>query len=50
MVRVNILKFQTLYSILVWPKFRFFILLFLKIHSGMANTIDPDQTGSSGAV
>ena len=40
---VNVLKFQTLYSILFWPTFCFLCVVF-KILSGMANSIDPDQT------
>ena len=40
----NVLKFKTLYSILFWPKVCFFMQLFLKILSGMANSADPDQT------
>ena len=43
---VNILKFQTLYSILFWPKRHFFMQLFLKILSGMANSVDFNQTGA----
>ena len=44
---VNVLKFRityskTRYSILFWPKFCFFMLLFLKILSGTANSEDPD--------
>ena len=34
----------------IWPKFCFFMQLFLKIFSGMANSVDPDQTAPSGAV
>ena len=41
---VNVLKFQTLYSILFWPKFCFFMHLFHRILSGMATNVDPDQT------
>ena len=39
--RVNVLKFQTLYSIFSWPKVCFFLSLklFLKILSRMANSI-----------
>ena len=47
---VNILKFQTLYSILFWPKFCFFMQSFLKILSRMTNSVDPDQAAPSGAV
>ena len=46
---VNVLKFQTLYSILFCLNF-VFIQLFLKILSGVANSADPDQTAPSGAV
>ena len=49
-VMVNVLKFQTLYSILFWPKFCFFIHLLLKMLSGMANSVDPDKTALSGTV
>ena len=41
---VNVLKFRTLYF---WPKICFlwlFMQLFPKIPSGMANSVDPDQT------
>ena len=41
---VNVLKFQTLNSILFLAKILLFIQLFLKIHGGMANSVDPDQT------
>ena len=49
---VNVLKFPTLYFILFLPKFCccFFVQLFLKMISGMANSVDPDQTAPSGAV
>ena len=40
---VNVLKFRTF-----CPKFCLFMPLFLKILSGMANSIDPDQTAPSG--
>ena len=40
---VNILKFLTLYFILFWPDFCFYAVV-LKILSGMANSVDPDQT------
>ena len=43
---VNGLKFWTLYSILSWPKFCFFMQFFLKILSGMVNSVDPDQEKS----
>ena len=42
-------KYPTLYSILFWLKFCFFMGLFLKNLSGMANSVDPDQTAPSGA-
>ena len=48
--RVNVLKFQTLYSILLCPIFFISVKLFLKILSGMANSVDPDQTAPSGAI
>ena len=40
---VNVLNFQTLYSILLMPKFCLFIyaIMFLKLISGMANSEDP---------
>ena len=38
---LNVLKFQTLCSILFWSKFCF---LCSSIHSAMANSVDPDQT------
>ena len=47
---LNVLKFLTLYFIPFWPNFSFFVQLFLKILSGMANSVDPDQTAPSGAV
>ena len=51
MTKVNVLKFQTLYSVVFWPIFFFFFLqLFLKILSGIAKSVDPDQTAPSGAV
>ena len=34
------------YSIPLWPKFCFFMQLCLKIFNGMANNVDPDQTGA----
>ena len=46
---VNALKFWTLNSILFWPQ-SCFMQLFLKIFSGMANSVYPDQTAPSGAV
>ena len=51
MSTVNVLKFQTLYSILFWIKFCFFFWhLSLRMLSGLANNEDPDQTAPSGAV
>ena len=47
---VNVLKFQTLYSISFLPKFCFLFELFLKILSENANSVDPDQTAPEGAV
>ena len=48
---VNVLKFQTFYFLLFWPKFCFLLMqLFLKILSGMAKSVDPDQAAPSGAV
>ena len=47
---VNVLKFLVFYSILFWLKICFFKHLFLKILSGMANSVDSDQTAASGAV
>ena len=48
---VNVLKFQTLYSILFFlPKICFLMQWFLTIPSGMANSADPNQTAPSGAV
>ena len=50
---VHVIKFQTLYSILFWSKFCFLCSFFLKILSGitgMANSVDPDQTVPEGAV
>ena len=44
----NVLNFQTLYSILFWPNFFFVCRFFLKILSGMANSVEPDQTSPSG--
>ena len=39
---VNVLKFQTLYFLLFGQDY-VFIQLFLKILSGIANSVDPDQ-------
>ena len=50
MITANILKFRTLYSIPFWPKNFDFIQLFLKILSGKANNVDPEQTESSGSA
>ena len=47
---VNVLEFPTLYSILFLPKVCFLCTGLLKILSGMANSVDPDQTAPSGAV
>ena len=44
MSMVNVLKIQTLYSLLFWPKSCFLCTCFLKILSGKANSVDPDQT------
>ena len=44
MSTVNVLKFQTLYSIPFWPKFWLFMQLLLKILGRMANSADADQT------
>ena len=51
-INVNVLKFLTFCSILIWPKYNvlFFMQLFQKIHSGMTNSEDPDQTAPLGAV
>ena len=51
-IMVNVLKFQTLYSILFWPTSYslLFMQSFLKILSETANSVDPDQTTPSGAV
>ena len=40
----------TLYSILFFAYFLLFMQLFLKILSGMSNSVDPDQTTPSGTV
>ena len=42
----NVLNFRTLYYIL----FCFLCSCFLKILSGMANSVDPDQTAPSGLI
>ena len=44
LLTANVLKFRTFYSVLFWPKFCFLCRSFLKILSGMANNVDPDQT------
>ena len=46
---VNVLIFQIFYSILFWPKFCLCIF-FSKILSGMANSVDLNQTAPKGAV
>ena len=43
-------KFQILHWIYFWHNFCFFVQMFLKILSEMANSVDPDQTAPSGAV
>ena len=45
---VNILKFQMVHSIIILSSFLwfFFMQLFPKILSRMANSVDPDQTAS----
>ena len=47
---VNVLKFQTLYSIPFLAWILFFMQLFLKILCGKINSVDPDQTAPEGAV
>ena len=44
---VNVLKFGIFYSILFWRKFCVLCNSFLKIHGGMANSLDPDQNAPS---
>ena len=39
---VSVLKFQTIYSILLMPKFCLFLNIY--VLSGNANKVDPDQT------
>ena len=46
---VNVLKFQTLIPYFL-AKILLFIQLLLRILSGMANSVDSDQTAPSGAV
>ena len=46
----NVLKFQTLYSTLFLTKILLFMHLCLKIFSGIANSVDPDQTAPEGAL
>ena len=46
---VNVLKFQTLFHT-SFAYILLFILLFLKICSGMVNSVDPDQIAPEGAV
>ena len=41
---VNVLKFLTLYSMLFLALILLFTQLSLKILSGLANSVDPDQT------
>ena len=43
-------KISNIYSVQFWLKFCFLMHLLLKILSGMANSVDPDQTAPSGAV
>ena len=43
---VDILMFQTLYSILFCLNFAVYAVI-LKIFSGMANCVDPDQTAQA---
>ena len=38
---VNVLKFQTLYSMLFWLKFCSFVQPTLKMLGGMSNSVDP---------
>ena len=40
---VNVIKFHTLCSIFVWPKFCFFTQLLLKIPCTMAKSVDLDH-------
>ena len=52
---VNFLKFQTVYSKTtlfhtILAKIVLFMQLFLKMLSGIANNVDPNQTAPSGAV
>ena len=47
---VNVLKFLILNPYFFWPDFLFLMQLFLKLLSGMANSVSPDQTAPSGAV
>ena len=41
---------NTLFHIIIYTKFCFFMHLLLKILSGIANSVDPDQTAPLGAV
>ena len=41
---INVLNFQTLYAVLFFGQFLLFVQLYIKIISGMANSIGPDQT------
>ena len=47
---VNVLKFRILNSIFFFAYILISMQSFLKILSGIANNVDPDQTVSSGAV
>ena len=46
---VNVLNFEH-FTLQVLVYILIFMQLFLKIFSGMANSVDPDQTAPSGAV
>ena len=46
---ISVLKFRTLLHTF-FAQILLFIQLFLKILSGQANSVDPDQTAPSGAV
>ena len=49
---VKIIKFLILFHFSFFTKILLFMQLFLKINSGMANSVDPDQTAPEpeGAV
>ena len=50
-ITVNVLKSQTLNSILFWLQFCFYaVFYFLKMFSGLPNSVDSDQTAPQGAV